>query len=484
MATVSVPRALGPGEPARRVLGVIGVAAGSAILGVALAGIGALAGPLFMVVIPLVVLGALVILQRPWTAVLAVYLSFPIGFMAVPVALPVVGISVDIKLVEVVMLLATVLVVLRRLGTGVSPLRWAPQMWWALLFVGWALAATPSSVNLVNGIKEAAFVIAGFVFAVAVLAACGSMRDVRKVLGGLVVVGAGMCAYGLQGISDLQANFGGAVVFGRASGVFPHPNDLGAFAAIVFMVAVGYSLGARSMLARSFGAGTALLSLLALALSLSRGAWIGTLFGALLMLYLLPRVRRFVLAAGFPLLILAVALGGFRSQNPQVQVVQERLGTFARPFDNPYDDRPTIWREAVREITADPWTGQGPGNFPDASARSTSVAATVGAIHAHNVLLTVAAETGIPNMLLLIGFTISIGLTLLRVVRRMEDPRDRALVAGIGCALFVQVGQGLVDFNFRNPDIFMLMWSLVGLLLVADRDLRTPPVEAARALRG
>jgi hypothetical protein len=34
------------------------------------------------------------------------------------------------------------------------------------------------------------------------------------------------------------------------------------------------------------------------------------------------------------------------------------------------------------------------------------------------------------------------------------------------------VGQGLVDFNLRDALIFILMWSLAGLLLVAGRAVR------------
>jgi hypothetical protein len=31
------------------------------------------------------------------------------------------------------------------------------------------------------------------------------------------------------------------------------------------------------------------------------------------------------------------------------------------------------------------------------------------------------------------------------------------------------VGQGLVDFTLRNPIIIVLVWSVLGLLLAADR---------------
>jgi heme A synthase len=89
----------------------------------------------------------------------------------------------------------------------------------------------------------------------------------------------------------------------------------------------------------------------------------------------------------------------------------------------------------------------------------------------------VAAESGVPAVVLLIGFTLSVGLVALRTVRRLragDRPRDAALVACLAAALAMVVGQGLVDFTLRNPIIMVLVWSVVGLLLAADRVSASP----------
>jgi O-antigen ligase len=150
-------------------------------------------------------------------------------------------------------------------------------------------------------------------------------------------------------------------------------------------------------------------------------------------------------------------------------VVRERVATLHLPTRTPYDSRPDIWREAVREILAAPVLGQGPGQFPVVSRQATSEASTVYAYHAHNVLLTVAAEAGIPAALMLIGFTLTLLVMLVRTVARLRGGPDAALVAGLGSALAVVVGQGLVDFTLRNADIFLLLSVIVGLLLGAAR---------------
>jgi hypothetical protein len=44
---------------------------------------------------------------------------------------------------------------------------------------------------------------------------------------------------------------------------------------------------------------------------------------------------------------------------------------------------------------------------------------------------------------------------------------DRDLLAGLACGLVVVVGQGLVDFPFRNPTLLFLTWTLVGFVFAA-----------------
>jgi putative inorganic carbon (HCO3(-)) transporter len=346
---------------------------------------------------------------------------------------------------------------------------------WLLAVV---LVASPGALSPDLAVKQDVLLAVGILLALTTAAACVGVEDVRKVIGFLLVVGLGLSAYGLRSISGLRASFGGAVVANRAQGIFAHPNDLGAFAAIVCMVGIGSVFGARTRAVRIGSLIVVVVNLAALLVSLSRGAWIGTLLAAVVMLYLLPQARRALVVVGIPLVLAAVLAGAFRSSSPTVVVVRERLSTLSSPTNNPYDDRPSIWREAAREIRADPWTGQGPGNFPVASARSASLSATVGAVHAHDVLLTVAAEAGLPAALLVVCFTVGVGLTVRRVARLLPERADRALLAGIGCGLVANVGQGLVDFNLRNPVLFLLLWSLVGLVLVGRRELLSArPVE-------
>ncbi len=461
-----------------RLAAAAGVAALAFVLGLALAVVGGRFGPMLMLVLPLGAIAGAAVLARPVLGIAAVYASFPASFVSLPTD------DLGLQAAEITVMLVVAIIVFRRLGMGHTPLPWSPPMWWGVLFIAWALLATPGALDLSAAMKQDAQLVGAFLFTLAVLAACSSLDRVRTLIGALLVVGSGVAAYGLRDVSSVRSMFGGAVVVNRAEGVFPQPNDLGAFAAILLMVALGWIFGARSAIARASGLAAAAVASVALALSLSRGAWVGTFLAGLFLLILLPQARRALLTVGLPAVLLgSIALAVVDLPDaPQVEVVRERFQTFANPGDNPYDNRPAIYREALREIGTDPWTGQGPGNFPTASARAASPSRTVGAIHAHNVLLTVASEIGLPGAGLLIGFTIALGVTLVRAVRRLADRRSAALIAGVGAALVAQLGQGIVDFNLRNPVLLLLAASLVGMILVARRELaRQEQLEGAAA---
>lgn len=448
----------------------------SAVIGLGLAapvalGLSVLAGKVGPVETVAAILGlaaAAAVLVRPLLAAIAIYACLPVGLWTLPA---------DLLAVEAVALLMTGLLVLRRLLRGSTPLPWAPQLWWALFIVAAAVLATPSARNLRSAVRQDLLLVEGLLVALAVAAACGSLLELRRLVGVLLVVGTGICAFGVTGLSSMHTQFGGAVVENRAQGIFAQPNDFGNFTGVILLLAVGMSLAARTRTMRLAAALAIPVAVVALALSLSRGSWIGTVLGIVLLLVMLPAARRAAVRVAIPTLLVAAAVIALLPPGGPLEVVGRRLQTVFHPTSNPYDARPLIYREAFREIDEDPLSGQGPGNFPDSSRRTGSLTQHFGAVHAHSVLLTVAVEIGLPAVLLVVGMTIALGVLALRAVRRSPDPRDRALVAGVGAALFFQVGQGTIDFNFRNPLLFLLVWSLIGMLLVAREALREPMTE-------
>jgi putative inorganic carbon (HCO3(-)) transporter len=440
------------------------VAVGGTAAGAALAALGIRYGAWVPGAVAVLLVVAVAGLARPGWAVALVFAAIPIG--AVPVG------PLGVPMIQVAVLGCMALIVLTRVNAGMAPLPWPPVMWWAAAIVALAVLETPLAIDPDAAVRQVAQLVTGVLITLAIVAAARRIEDVRWLVGAVVLVGTAACLLALPGAGQLRPRYGGAVVENRAQGLFTEPNQLGSFSALVLFLACALWLGGRVRPVRAAGGLAALAALSALALSLSRGSWIGAATGAVVLLATLPAARRRLLLLA-PVAVAAVLVPVVLQPDiPQLDVIGERLRTFSNPTASPWDDRPGIYREAWRQIQDRPLTGFGPGGFPVASSRAESDVRTIGAFHAHNVLLTVAAEAGTPAVLLLVGLTLSVGVTALRAIKRLRSqdrPREAAVVACLAAALMMVVGQGLVDFTLRNPIIIVLVWSVLGLLLAADR---------------
>jgi O-antigen ligase len=429
-------------------------------VGALLGAIGQSLGPAGVIGIPLSLLAIAVAFHYPTVGTGLVLASIPFGLKVLPVGFVV---------IQGVAMLAVLATVLRRLTAGRAPLAWSPVLWWGLGVLLIAFIATPRAPSATLAVKQDVDLTLGLLLVLSILAAGLSFDQIRRLVHVLLVVGAGICLYSLRHIGQLRSIAHAQHVDNRLHGAFTEPNQFGGFCAIVFVVALGATFGARTRRSRYLCATAALIALIPLVLTLSRGAWLGTSLALLVLATLLPHARRRLLAVSLPVLVALPLLGVLLPESPEVHIVADRFATLTHPKADPYDARPAIWAEAIREIEASPWLGHGPGQFPVVSEQATSVSSTVFALHAHDVLLTVSAEIGVPAALLVIGFTISMFVVLRRLLRRLPRGPDQALLAGLAAALAILVGQGSVDFELRNADIFLLFSVLVGLALAAVR---------------
>lgn len=415
-----------------------------------------------LAVAPLV---ALVVLAVPFVGAVLVFATLPVGSVGAPLGF------ITVQAVEAAVLVVGLLLALRRMGEGRVPLPWSPALTWALALVGWTLVSLYSAIDTALALKQVISLVGGLVFASVVLAACQSIRDIRILMGAFTGAVTLLSITALSGGGTFETRFGGqAVVSGRLQGAFDHPNQLGSVCAMAAPIAVALVLGTRTARARGAAAIATLLIFAALMLSLSRGAWIGAGLALVLMLISLPEARRLLMALAVPAVIAALFVSSVVPTSPALQVVEQRARALTEL--SPYDDRDAIYAEANREIRADPLTGVGPGGFPIASARAGSESSTVAAKHAHNLGLTWAAESGLPALLLIIGFAVALTLDARYASRRLgaRSVKDRALVVGLGGALVSVVGQGFFDYTLRNAVVHIAMWGVIGALLACRRE--------------
>ena len=141
----------------------------------------------------------------------------------------------------------------------------------------------------------------------------------------------------------------------------------------------------------------------------------------------------------------------------------------------PVTARFAIWTRAAVLIRAHPWLGVGPGNYTDASRRIPSVIdAYQGSnfnAHAHNMILHVAAESGIP------GVTVFL-LIWWRIFKRLSGLWSRSasglLALALSGALFSFFVRSLSDYfmsdGLRHSErMGLLLWTLLGAAVAVVR---------------
>jgi hypothetical protein len=114
--------------------------------------------------------------------------------------------------------------------------------------------------------------------------------------------------------------------------------------------------------------------------------------------------------------------------------------------------------------------GNGPGSFLVLSGQSGSELQFYPRKHAHNGLLTVAAEMGSAGVLSVLGLVVTAMLAVRAKARRLRVTRrwaDLGSLAGAAGAMAALLGHLTVDYPLRNPTLMVTVWAVLGLLLAA-----------------
>ena len=194
--------------------------------------------------------------------------------------------------------------------------------------------------------------------------------------------------------------------------------------------------------------------LVALTLTLTRSAWVGSCVGIGLLLVI--KDRRLLAAA-------PVVAALFLALAPQT-VVDRAYSTF--DLQDPTNrDRFAMVRAGVRMIRDHPLTGVGPDMVQEVYADYRD-SGGVNAVnpHLHNVPLQIAAERGLPALAVWLWF---IAAATRALIGGLGDPKSRALAAGGLAALASMLAAGMFEYNFGDSEFLMLLLVLLTLPLAA-----------------
>lgn len=194
----------------------------------------------------------------------------------------------------------------------------------------------------------------------------------------------------------------------------------------------------------------------ALTVTQTRNAWIGALAG----IVCLTTIRRPKLLVAVPVLLL---VGWFVAP----AAIKARALSSFDPADPSNKDRIQMLGMGVRMVKDHPLFGVGPNMvkvvYPE--YRPADYVHPTNP-HLHNVPMQIAAERGLPALVLWCGFIVTAFVSLMRQVR--SGPA-RAL-AGAGLAAIVSMlVAGLFEYNFGDSEFMMLFLGLITLPFAAAR---------------
>lgn len=317
-----------------------------------------------------------------------------------------------------------------------------------------------------------------------------SWTQVRWALGALAVAGTVEAALGLFQYATKAgpASFGIGEDFSRAYGTFGRPNSYAGYLEMLLPLAmVSTYLAWRAWRAPSSnrigrliqtsaaGASTAIIAG-AIVVSLSRGAWLGTTSGLVVMaLAASARTRRLTLTLAGALLLFAV-LGGFSTLPTTLQnrinsitsnVVTPDIRTAYITAENfAVIERLAHWAAGLNMFAANRLLGVGVGNFNVRYAEfNISPTFVVSRGHAHNYYIQVAAEAGLVGLSTYLLLLLGIASTLVTAFRSAagRDPATRALlVAATGAVTAVAVHDVFEVLHVLSMGIQLsVIWALI-----------------------
>ncbi len=383
-----------------------------------------------------------------------------------------------------------------------------------LLFIGIGLLSLLTASSVPDGMKELLkwIEIALLIWLVSDVEAEGPRDRGRRsllVVSGLLLAGLsqaliGIWQFGLRGTGPEHFIILGR--FYRAYGTFEQPNPFGGFINLTALMSLGITIGLAaaywqqrqerangvdqtpyrflslplSPLNVIASGAIAAISVTALMMSWSRGAWLGFVAGLAALLFFYPRKRW----QGAALLAAAAVVGSFLllagiQANLLPATIVDRFTDFGQGLqlddvrgvdisDTNYAvvERVAHWQAALNMARDKLWLGVGFGNYASAYPNYALLNWPDPLGHAHNYYLNLLAEVGILGLAAYCLFWIMVIRQTAGLINTLAWP-DRGIALGLMAAWFGLSIHHLVDNLFVN-NIYIHLGCMFGLLQLLE----------------
>lgn len=349
-------------------------------------------------------------------------------------------------------------------------------------FAGLLLAASVASIDQVQSFAGEAYQYQGLMTVLLYIGSfyvarlfLGSSRGFRMILVATVCTGAAVSVYGIAQALGLDPFWSGSLREGRTISSVGQANNLAAYLNLVVISALGLwpSAGRRSRL----GLGALLLvTFLALALTYSRGGYLGLAVALTVLLVPRFRARTWALASAIGMTLaagmLAVALA-----LPAARIIVERIahravattdlgeGSIRMHLD--------LWRVGAQVALEHPLLGTGPETFPLVfrpyldQVLPDDRAELLGRFRLespHNEFVGIAAEMGLPALAAYLVFLVACAMACVRRARAV-DP----VSSSIALVVLATLANHVVTNFFMTPEVTTseVFWITLGAGLAA-----------------
>jgi tetratricopeptide (TPR) repeat protein len=247
--------------------------------------------------------------------------------------------------------------------------------------------------------------------------------------------------------------------------VLGNPNTMASYIALVLpLVLYKFSLVRKNITRLLLGLWLAMLAG-AILLTQSRGGWLA--FIVAVSFYLVVWLRPKLVVAGLEGRLKSAFLQPTRLRWFAGLAVAGLIGLFIwltlslRGFSDGLNFRQEVMSGALKTLLAHPILGAGPGTLGEELIRRQQPLSAIWA-DAHNLLLTIAAETGLVGLIGLIWLGLAC-FKLLKTTFRSEEQNPNHL-AGAACAaaLLGFAAHNMVDYLFKFPLMMILVAGLAG----------------------
>ena len=240
----------------------------------------------------------------------------------------------------------------------------------------------------------------------------------------------------------------------RMTASFEHANNFGAYLTLVIPIFISIAIFGK--LRRNFKIVSFLaigLLFICLALTYSRGAWIGTFFG---IIFLAVVNRKRLVPAILVLCIISLFFIPSSFQNRAKDIFVLNNGS--------NQERMMIWRGAIKMIEAHPIIGHGVNtfcvNYPKYSLPQSN-----GRWYAHNCYLQMAGEIGLLGLFVFLLIMLVLFANRLGALKRLGNGNKQVMLIGILSGLFGFLVHSFVDTNFYSLPLAIAFWFFCGLAI-------------------